>query len=68
MTDLAAGEESQAAKTMAAVMAAVQAYLDEEARAISFQGPTALNAWKTEPWPTTRGERPRRSRSWRRGN
>ena len=52
-------------RTMAAVMAAVQAYMDEEAR---LHGPPAarkLSAWKRASWRTFRGDSHSRSWSWK---
>ena len=55
------------AKTMAAIMAAVQAYIAGEARDTLPSRPSAISAWKTAPWGVLRGGAPRRALSWRHG-
>ena len=53
--------------TLAAVMAAVQAYLGEEARAARPHGAARLGPWKTAPWRMVRGGGAQSNRSWRHG-
>jgi hypothetical protein len=48
-------------QTMAAVIAAVQAYLDEEASATRSRSSRRLSRWKTAPWQTFRGRDPWRA-------
>ncbi|MCH7744466.1 MAG: hypothetical protein IIC84_00150 [Chloroflexi bacterium] len=51
-------------KLMSAVMAAVQAYLDEEANAMSPQADQQGRAWKLAAWHPRLDMRFRRSLSW----
>ena len=56
------------AGTIAAVMAAVQAYLAEEedaAGALKPEWDTRLSAWKTVPWQPIRGSVPHHGPSWK---
>ena len=48
--------------------AAVQAYLDEEARTTRSRGSTRLSRWKTAPWQMFRGRPPLRALPWRHGD
>ena len=68
MTRPSADGDGQEARLLAAVMAAVQAYLDEEAQASGFRGSRRLSKWKTTPWRIMRGGIPLPSLSWRNTN
>ena len=50
---------------MAAVIAAVQAYLDHEARGSHARGHRRRTAWKTAAWLPLRGGTPGRDLSWK---
>ena len=65
MTRLSADGDGQEARLLAAVTAAVQAYLDDEAQVSGFRGSRPLNKWKTAPWRVMRGGVPLLSLSWR---
>ena len=64
MTELAPDGQ---AKTLAAVIAAVQAYMDEEERHPLPEGTQRLSTWKTAPWLMWRGTGGGRASSWTRG-
>ena len=67
MTLFPSDGEDQSRTTLAAVIAAVQTYLDEEERYAHSEGSNRLNSWKTAPWPMIWGARSPRDLSWRRG-
>ena len=67
MIEITGPGEAASAKTLAAVMAAVQAYLDDERRATDAPKTNTLAAWKTAPWEFLRGEVPRPTPSSHRG-
>jgi hypothetical protein len=52
------------AKTMAALMAAVQMYLEAEATEVPAQNAPGRSAWKTATWGIFRAEASRRRSSW----
>jgi hypothetical protein len=51
-------------RTLAVVIAAVQAYLDDEAGTSRIRGPIRLSRWKTAPWQVFRD----RTALWRHGD
>ena len=55
MTAPSSNGTARDSRTMAAVIAAVQAYLDEEARDESPRASVGLSAWKKAPWLMWRG-------------
>ena len=54
------------ADTIAAVIAAVEAYLEAEARERSAPEPLGRNRWKAAPWEAMRGSAARAPSPWRR--
>ena len=52
------------ARTMAALMAAVQVYLEDEATEVPVRHDPRLGAWKTATWGAFRAGDPRRRGSW----
>ena len=54
-------------RTVAAVIAAVQAYLDEEAHDGPPQASAGLSEWKRAPWLMWRGSPAPTTLSWKRG-
>ena len=54
-----------AARTMAAVMTAVQAYLDDESSPATSGATLKLSPWKTAPWRALRDDRHLHTRTWR---
>ena len=59
-------DEAQDTKTIAAVMAAVQAFLDQEASVASSTAPRRLSPWKTAPWHMLAGGGWLAHTSWKR--
>ena len=55
------------AKTLAAVMAAVEAYLEQESDSPPDESLRLLSPWKTEPWRVLRGGGVAVKPSWRLG-
>ena len=54
------------ARTAAAVIAAVEAYLEAEARERSAPEPSGRSRWKAAPWEAMRGSASRAAAPWRR--
>ena len=54
------------AKTLAAVIAAVEAYLEAEARERAAPEPSGRSRWKAAPWEVMRGSAVRTLSPWRR--
>ena len=65
MTEQASDGNSREAKPLAAVMAAVQAFLDEEEHTSSSSDTGSLGAWKSAAWPVMRGSGLVRTLSWK---
>ena len=53
------------ARTMAAVMAAVQAYMDDESSPATSGATSQLSPWKTAPWQALRDDRHLLKGTWR---
>ena len=53
------------ARTMAAVMAAVQAYLDDESSPATSGATLRLSPWKMAPWQALRDDRHLLTGNWR---
>ena len=66
MTDATYDTSAPTAGTLAAIIAAVEAYLEDEARS-ELRGPRRLNEWKTVPWRMIRGDVDLLHRTWRTG-
>ena len=54
------------ARTVAAVIAAVEAYLEAESRELAVPEPSGRSRWKAAPWETLRGSAARDLTRWRR--
>ena len=52
------------ARTVAALMAAIQVYLEDEATEVPVQHAPGLSAWRTATWGVFRAGDPRRHDSW----
>ena len=64
MTSPAPDADTRPDNAMAAVLGAVQAYLEDEERARGAAGASRLNSWKRAAWRMAR-EAPRHTHSWR---